>query len=404
MDHRGVAEKADERRKLPAKEAARSAPAAAGTATPIARTALRPRQVPAGPPDSELTMRLRRAWGRHPLVAFGGHRSRITFYRQLHALVKSGQGIPTSLAKLALYAPDRRTREAMQEMQRDISLGATFGESMRKHADRFDDAIVELILFAEETGNLQKVLEQVIANQEEVQSLRWKALFFSLWPLYLLFAAVFVGPLFGLAQNASSIGGDWAGAYFSGLVSNLFFGGIAIAAVLGGPFAVAALGLDAAWERLVLAIPFAGRVKRDFIGSRFFLALGLGMSSGVEVKRAVRIALSASGSPTMAAQTSATVARIENGSTLAEALAPLAVFGRPSLGALAIGEDTGTLDEQLKRVAQDAQEAALRGAKLVMLATLVVVVLVVLATILSSLLGTLFGPIREYYSLPNSIE
>lgn len=404
MDHRFVAEKQDEQPKRTVPETAGTATRKVGMGTPIARTALRPRSVQAAPAGSELKTRLRRAWGRHPLVAFAGHRSRITFYRQLHALVKSGQGIPTSLVKLAAYAPDRRTREAMKEMQRDISLGATFGESMRKHADRFDDAIVELILFAEETGNLQKVLEQVIANQEEVQSLRWRALFASLWPFYLLFAAVFVGPLFGLARNAGSIGGNWVGAYFSGLVSNLFFGGIAIAAVLGGPFAIAALGLDSAWERFVLAIPFAGRVKRDFIGSRFFLALGLGLGAGVEVKRAVKIALSASGSPSMSAQASATVARIESGSTLADALAPLHVFDRPSLGALAIGEDTGTLDEQLKRVAQDAQEAALRGAKLVMIAVLVVVVLVLLATIVSSLLGTLFGPISDYYNLPNSIE
>lgn len=402
-----MAEQNEERRK-PAAARSEAAPAAAVTrAAPsasVARAASRPRSTPAPATGSELTVRLRRAWGRHPLVAFAGHRSRITFYRQLLALVKSGQGLPTSLVKLAKYAPDRRTREAMEEMQRDIANGATFGESMRKHADRFDDAIIELILFAEETGNLQNVLEQVIANQEEVQSLRWKALFASLWPVYLLAAAVFVGPLFGLARNAATIGGNWVGAYFSGLGANLFLAGIAAVFLLGGPFLIAAFALDGAWERVVLAIPVAGRVKRDFIGSRFFLALGLGLGAGVEVKRAVKIALSASGSPAMAAQTAATVSRIENGSTLADALAPLSVFDRPSLGALAIGEDTGTLDEQLARVAKDSQESALRGAKLVMIAVLVLVVLVLLGSIVANLLGTLFGPISDYYNLPNTIQ
>ena len=76
-------------------------------------------------------------------MQFAGHRARITFYRQLLSLVKSGQGIPTSLVKLAQYAPDHRTREAMRQMQIDIANGATFGESMRKHSDRFDDAIIE---------------------------------------------------------------------------------------------------------------------------------------------------------------------------------------------------------------------------------------------------------------------
>ena len=411
-----MAEKVDERRKHALSEGALAtesngpaelelaAPAAAKSAVPTARPAPRPRtKPPVVTPKSELTTRLRRAWGRHPLVGFFGHRSRITFYRQLLALVKSGQGVPTSLAKLAQYAPDRRTREAMQEMQRDIANGAGFAESMRKHADRFDDAVIELILFAEETGSLQKVLEQVIANQEEVQSLRWKTLFASLWPFYLLFAAVFVGPLFGVARIAGK-STNWVGAYFSGLSTNLVLGSFVLALVLAGPFAIAALGLDSAWERVVLALPAAGRVKRDFIGSRFFLALGLGLGAGVEVKRAVKIALSASGSPTLAAQTPTVLATIEGGSTLADALAPLEVFDRPSLGAVAIGEDTGTLDEALRRVAADAQEAALRGAKLVMIAALVLVVLVLLAFIVSSMLGTLFGPISDYYNLPNQIE
>lgn len=404
-DHRFVAEKVDERRK-PAEIAPdfskNAHPARAGE--PPARTASRPRkQAATVAPSSELTARLRKAWGRHALVGFFGHRARITFYRQLLALVKSGQGIPTSLAKLAQYAPDRRTREAMQEMQRDIASGEGFAESMRKHADRFDDAIIELILFAEETGSLQKVLEQVIANQEEVQQLRWRALFSSLWPLYLLGAAVFVGPLFGVARIAGR-STNWVGAYFSGLTTNLLLGSVVLALVLAGPFAVAALGLDSAWERVVLAIPFAGRVKRDFIGSRFFLALGLGLGAGVEVKRAVKIGLSASGSPTLAGRTNEVVAKIEGGSSLADALAPLEVFDRPSLGAIAIGEETGTLDEALRRVAQDAQEAALRGAKLVMIATLVVVALVLLVFVVSSMLGTLFGPISDYYNLPNQIE
>lgn len=402
-----MADKLDERRKQPEPELTMEVAGKAATKPDAAaRTAQRPRPPKSAPPspNTELRDRLRRAWGRHPLVAFLGHRSRITFYRQLHALVKSGQGIPTSLAKLALYAPDQRTREAMAEMQRDIAAGASFGESMRKHADRFDDAIVELILFAEETGNLQKVLEQVIANQEEVQSLRWKALFSSLWPFYLLGAAVFVGPLFGVARVASAPGASYVAAYFSGLVSNLFFGGLATALLLGGPFLAAALGLEPAVERVFLALPFLGRVKRDFIASRFFLALGLGLGSGVEVKRAAKIALSASGSPTMASQTGAVQARIEGGSTLAEALSPLAVFDRASLGAVAIGEDTGTMDEQLSRVAKDSQEAALRGARLVMLLVLALVVVVLLVSIVSSLLGTLFGPIKTYYELPNQID
>ena len=139
------------------------------------------------------------------------------------------------------------------------------------------------------------------------------------------------------------------------------------------------------------------------MGSRFFLALGLGLGAGVEVKRAVRIALNASGSPTLAARTSDVLGTIEGGSTLADALAPLEVFDRPSLGAIAIGEDTGTLDEALDRVAKDAQEAALRGAKLLMLAVLVVVVLVVLGSIVSTMLGTIFGPISAYFNSVGSM-
>jgi len=355
------------------------------------------------PPPSDIDSRLRRAWGRHAIVGLLGHRARITFYRQLHALVKSGQGIPTSLAKLARHAPDARTRRAMEQMQRDVAAGATMGEAMRKHADKFGDAIVGLVLFAEDAGKLQEVLEKVIANEEELQSLRWKTLFASLYPFYLLIIAVFVGPLLGLARSASSIGGNWIGAYLDGLGHNLVLAMFAAAIILGAPFLVAAAGLDGALERVVLAIPGAGRVKRDFIGSRFFLALGLGMDAGVEVKRAVRIATHASASPSMIADLSETLDRLGRGSSLADALDPLAGLDRLSLGAIAMGEDTGTLVEQLERLSRDAQVAAIRGAKVLMIVVFAAIVIVLLAGLVFNALGIVFGPIRELYTLPAEV-
>ena len=79
-----------------------------------------------------LDERLNRAWLRHPLVAFVRHRKVITFYSQLHALIRAGIALPTAFTQLTEYAPDATMARGLTAIARDIRGGDSLGDAMRK--------------------------------------------------------------------------------------------------------------------------------------------------------------------------------------------------------------------------------------------------------------------------------
>ena len=164
--------------------------------------------------------RLTHAWLRHPLVAFARHRKLITFYQQLHALIRAGVALPTAFSQLTQYAPDAAMARGLTAVARDVRGGQTLGDAMRRHGALFDDANVELISFAEEAGKLEPVTAGIIDHLEKVQRARWQTLLGALWPMYLGAAFIFVGPLLDVAQTVKT-GASVAGLYLSGLASSV---------------------------------------------------------------------------------------------------------------------------------------------------------------------------------------
>ncbi|MBK7975513.1 MAG: type II secretion system F family protein [Deltaproteobacteria bacterium] len=125
------------------------------------------------PPEPTLGEKLRRTWSRHPFVALIEHRKRVMFYRQFLSMVRSGAGIPVALAQLARWAPSAGFRVAIEGVAREVTRGTSLGEALRRHASTFDDTNVELLVFAEQSGSLDKVLARIIDYMERMQKLRW---------------------------------------------------------------------------------------------------------------------------------------------------------------------------------------------------------------------------------------
>ena len=168
-----------------------------------------------------LEQRFTRAWLRHPVVAFVRHRKVITFYQQLHALIRAGIALPTAFTQLTQYAPDAAMATGLAAVARDVRGGDTLGDALRKHGALFDDANVELLAFAEEAGRLEAVTATVVGHLEKVQVLRWQALIGALWPMYLAVGFIFVGPLLNVAQTITPNASVGA-LYLSGLFSSCF--------------------------------------------------------------------------------------------------------------------------------------------------------------------------------------
>lgn len=345
--------------------------------------------------------RLQRAWLRHPLVAFIRHRALVGFYRQLHSMVRAGIALPTAFAQLVEFAPDAAMAQGLRVVARDVRGGATLGQALQRHAALFDDANVELMTFAEEAGRLEPVLSSLIDHLDKVQAQRWQTLLAAMMPLYLGGAFVFIGPLMGVAQSMTP-GASVGSLYLSGLASSLGTALLALLAVLGAPFVVAALGGEVAVDRLKRHLPLVSAPLRRLAASRFVLGLALANASGLEVVRSLRLAVKSTGSPALVEALPRVEATLRGGSTLTEAVASLNLLDQTSLGALAVAERTGTISEALEMLSRELQASSLRATRLLTLLVVGLVTGVLLVKIVSGLLVTLLGPVKKYYDAAGS--
>ena len=117
---------------------------------------------------------LQRAWLDHPLLGLLRHRRQLTFFRQLHSLLKAGLGLPVAFADLRRSASSDAERQAIDCLARAIEAGSTLGDAARQDPLHFHPISVELLIAAEHSGGLVPMLERQLERMEEAQSLRWK--------------------------------------------------------------------------------------------------------------------------------------------------------------------------------------------------------------------------------------
>ncbi|MCU0700258.1 MAG: type II secretion system F family protein [Myxococcaceae bacterium] len=336
------------------------------------------------------------AWTRNLVSRWRRTRAQEVVFRQLHALTRAGIALPTAFVQLRTYAPNDATARAFSAIAGSVAKGSTLGDALREHLDVFEPEQVELLSAAEQAGSLDAVLHALAAHLEAVRRLRWKAFLMMLWPAYLVGVLVFLGPLVDSSASVSSLDG-LVGSWLAGVARRLVLVGFAGVAVALAPVAVAVLGLERPVDALLLQVPGVGGALRGLAASRALLTLGLALSAGLEVARAVRAALLSTARASLVVHAEPVVARVRAGSTLTEALAPVGLFDRETLGQLAIAETTGTLDETLTRLGPEVSERGLRAVRTLVIVVAALVAAGALLLLVRSLLSALFGNIKTYY-------
>ena len=364
----------------------------------------RPPNAPAGTRTTEAPPGWRTILAERQLVRFLTHRRKVAFYSQLHRLVRSGIGLIEAFDTLALSWHGQwgaMAHHARGELER----GGTLHEALLPFSHLLERHYVDLVGFGERTGSLEEVLLGIVEDLERQQKLRGKAILPALYLVYLLGAIVFVGPLaeIGPAIHSGSAGagaGGLAGVlgvYGSGLCRNLLLVALALGLYFLFPVALAALGLETAYDRLRLRNPLTAPLFRNLYASRFFLNLSTAVSAGLGMQQALAWSARASGSAFLRSRVPEMVSSIDSGHGLAPTVARLGVFPDTMIGTLAVSEKAGALDEGLRRLAADAEETTAHWTKIYLVALLALVVALLMGKILLLIFRNLFGPIQDYY-------
>jgi type II secretory pathway component PulF len=301
------------------------------------------------------------------------------------------------------------TRGGLQRRLTDardaVARGSPLAEGFAATGDYFPPLFRQLVEVGEQTGHTSEVFGQLGEHYEHQLALRRVFLGSIAWPLtQLIMAVVVIGLLIWImgflgTRGASADILGWGLKGTSGLAIYLLIVG-SIASVVFVLIQAARRG--ALWwmpiQRALVRLPVLGRALTTLALSRVSWTLQLALDSGMEVRRALRLALAHSGHVKFADAAEPMVAVISRGRPIHEAMSQARVFPAAYIDAVAVGEESGRLVETLAILSRQQQEESRSAlAVLVRLAGFAVWLLVaaLIITMIFRLAGFYVGTIQD---------
>lgn len=289
----------------------------------------------------------------------------LLFSRQLHTLLRSGVPILRALAGLQDSATGERMRAVLGEVRRSLESGIELSMSFAQHAGVFTPFYVAMVRVGEMTGRLDEVfmslfrhLEFELYMQQQVKSaLRYPAFVVAAMAAAIAVINVMVVPAFATVFRSFNAELPWATKLLIGTSQFTLAYGWLI--VVGG--AAAALVLKAwidtpagreAWDRFRLRLPLAGRIVKKATLARFARSFALALRSGVPIEQALSVVAHTVDNRHIARKVEQMRDSVERGETILRAAAASGEFTPVVLQMIAVGEETGAVDELLDEVAE----------------------------------------------------
>jgi type IV pilus assembly protein PilC len=284
--------------------------------------------------------------------------------RQFATMINSGLSLIRALHILEEQTESEKLRETTKSVRTDVERGASLAQALSRHPKVFSRLYVAMVKAGETGGVLDRVLLSLASTIEKQVELKRKIKSAMTYPVA-VFAIViiivtamllFVVPMF--EELYSELGGQLP------LPTRLL---LAVSGFVGkfAPFIIvaevlAAWGLRrwvatdkgrAVWDSLKLRIPVFGKLIHKTAITRFCRTLSVLLRSGVPVLESLEITSETVGNTVLARAVKDTQEAVKSGESIATPLAAHPVFPPMVVQMLAVGEETGAVDDMLERVA-----------------------------------------------------
>ncbi|MFN0186171.1 MAG: type II secretion system F family protein [Aquabacterium sp.] len=287
------------------------------------------------------------------------------FSRQLNTLLRSGVPILRALAGLQESSANERMKATLGEVRRSLESGIELSMSLAQHQQVFDTFFVAMVRVGEMTGRLDEIflrlfkhLEfELFMGQQVKTALRYPS-----FVVVAMFAAIAVINLMvvpAFANVFQQFGAQlplptrllMASSQFT-LDYGWFMLGAGVAGVIAfRRWSVSPKGRPQ-WDGLRLRLPLAGKIIRKATLARLARSFSLALKSGVPVKQALSVTAATVDNAFIAAKIEGMRHAVERGETILRAAAATGVFTPVVLQMIAVGEETGTVDELMDEVAE----------------------------------------------------
>jgi len=333
------------------------------------------------------------------------------FSRQFSTMINAGLSMLRALSILEEQQPNKAFASILTEVRLEVESGSALSVSMDKHRDIFPPLMVNMIKAGEVGGFLDKVLTQIADNYEAEVALRGKVKSAMTYPVVVLVMAIlmtigmllFIVPTF--AGLFTSLGGSLP-APTQILVSLSDFLKVAIV-----PLVVMTIVGAIVWGRikhtdrvreivdpLKLKVPVFGQLFRKIALARFCRNLGTMLSSGVPILQSLDIVADTSGNVVVAHAVRDVQESVRNGESLTEPLSKHDIFPPMVTQMLAVGEDTGALDNMLHKIS-DFYDQEVEATTEQLTALIEPLMIAFLGAIVGSMIIALYMPIFKIFDL-----
>jgi len=287
------------------------------------------------------------------------------FSRQLHTLLRAGVPILRALAGLQESAVNQKMKQTLANVRRSLESGIELSMCFAQQGGVFDNFYVSMVRVGEMTGRLDDVFMRLFKHIEFEQFMRQQVKAAIRYPSFVIIAmAVAVGIINTLVVPAfagvfKNFGADLPLATRLLVASSEFtlnYGWLCGVGAVAGWFALRRwIALPAgrqAWDHLKLRAPLAGRIVQKATLSRFARSFSLALKSGVPIEQALSVVAQTVDNAFITRKVEAMREAVERGDTILRAAIASGVFTPVVLQMIAVGEETGAIDELMEEIAE----------------------------------------------------
>ena len=291
------------------------------------------------------------------------------FSRQMHTLLKAGIPMMSALGGLQASTPSKAFAEVIRDLRASLDSGRELSASLMQYPKVFNSFYTSMVRMGESTGMLEDVFMRLFRYmefekfmREQIKAaLRYPTFVIGVMVIAVIIINIFVIPTFAqvfkgfnaelpfltkvLISTSDFFVRFWP--YMLVLVMAVMFGFKQWVNTPGGRYQ---------WDGFKLRLPIAGKIVYKATMARFARGFALAAKSGVPIVQGMSLVAQTVDNDFVAEKLEQMRSGIERGESILRTASNSGVFNPMVLQMIAVGEESGMLDDMMQEIADMYQE------------------------------------------------
>ncbi|MBP1204432.1 MSHA biogenesis protein MshG [Duganella sp. 1411] len=287
------------------------------------------------------------------------------FSRQLYTLLKSGVPIMRGLAGLQESSVSKSFGKVIKDLRESLDSGRELSAAMRRHPEVFSPFYLSMVRVGEMTGRLEEVFLRLFDHLEFDRDMRERVKTATRYPSFVILAMVIAMVIVNMFVIPAFVGVFKSLNAELPLMTRVLIGTsnftvrywpmMAVAAVAGvwgfRAWIATQRGLYQ-WDKFKLKIPVAGKIILKATMARFARSFALSNRSGVPIVQGLTVVSQTVDNAYLCARVEQMRDGVERGDSILRTAAAAGVFTPVVLQMIAVGEESGSIDDLMDEIAQ----------------------------------------------------